>query len=187
MKTAICTLVLMSALPAFAADWTPAFAYLEQGKKGDNGKVLYAIMENMFKEGAANIYHPDFQQHSKDPLTTAAKSGKYTAVPTPYRHDMLPAKVAKTEDVYLQATVPLKNATLYGQPLQSVTYYYSCTNCGHVGFYVNFKPMSDQAYRKLVKKVKFKTLGEDDCFAGEPVADFFKNGKNVGIELSISC
>lgn len=187
MKKAICVLMLMSALPAFAADWTPAFAYLEQGKKGDGGKTLDAIMANVFKERVADIYHPKFKQHSKEPLTAAAKSGKYTAVPTPYRHDMLPAKVVKTEDIYLQATVPLKNATLYGQPLQSITYDYGCANCGDVGFYATFKPMSNQAYQKLIKSVKFKTLDDDDCNAGEPAAGFYKEDKEAVLYLTMGC
>lgn len=190
MKKQLCTLMFVSILPALsasAADWTPAFRYLEQGKQGDGGKVVYAIIENIFKEGAADMYHPQYPQIIKQPLTNAAKSGKYTAVPTPYRHDMLPAKVAMSQSMYLQATIPLQNATLYGQPLESLTYYHGCANCGDVGFYATFKPMSQRAYQKLVSSVKFKTLDDDDCYAGEPAAAFYKEGKLVGLALTMGC
>ncbi len=190
MKKQLCTLMLASVLPALsatAADWTPAFGYLEQGKKGDDGKVVHAIMENIFKKGSADMYHPQYQQIIKQPLRGAATSSKYTAVPAPYRQDMLPAKLVKSKEVYLQATIPLRNATLYGQPLESLTYYHGCANCGDVGFYATFKPMSQQAYQKLMSSVKFKTLDDDDCYAGEPAAAFYKEGKLMGLALTMGC
>ncbi|MDO4997823.1 MAG: hypothetical protein Q4E16_04170 [Neisseria sp.] len=45
------TLSLAAMLPqaAVAADWTPVFAYLEKGKKGDDGKMRGNLFSSVFQ------------------------------------------------------------------------------------------------------------------------------------------
>lgn len=179
MALALCTQV------AYSADWTPAFRYLEIGDKGDGGVILYAIMDDIFKDGAGDEGHPQHKQIMKQPLTNAAKTGKYSNVPVPYRHDMLSAQLSKKPDMHLHATINLKNATLYGLPLQSISYYYGCTNCGDMGFYATFKPMSKQAYQNLIKTVKFRV--DDEGCSGDSMAGFYGSPQEAILALAISC
>ncbi|MDO4700132.1 MAG: hypothetical protein Q4A69_05565 [Moraxella sp.] len=185
MYKALLIALALCAQITYGADWTPAFRYLEVGKGGDGGKALYAIMGSVFKDGAGDEGHPQYKQILRQPLTNAAKTGKYSNVPAPYRHDMLPAKLSNQQDMHLHATIELKNATLYGLPLQSVSYYYACSNCGNIGFYATFKPMTKQAYQKLVKNVKFR-VDDESCSDGA-MAGFYGRPQEVILALAIGC
>ena len=185
MKHLLLASGLMLSGAVVAADWTPAFRYLEAGKSGDNGAMLSAIMDNTFIKA-------DYNEGNlpRQPLTKMAASGKFTAIKTPYRNDILPAKsYYGKDDLFLTAVYPLKNAKLYGHPLQNFTYYWGCTGCGDVGFYATFKPMTNAQYDKLVKSVKFKKETEDDaCWpVGEPLADFTRKGTITQLHLTMGC
>lgn len=166
----------------YAADWSPVFAHLEVGKKGDD-----TIVNNI------QIIKPNISSSTRDILTYDAKKGVYKHLPQPYRADMLPAKVVKGKDT-LEAVIPLKNATLYGYPLESLTEYYGCFDCGDVGFYATFKPMSDKQFQALSKKVKFKQVdyakgveGYGCLTEGEPIAGFHKDKGKVHLVIYMGC
>ena len=183
MKKSLCALVLLMSPVVYAADWSPVFAHLEAGKKGDD--TLFNSIQ---------IIKPNIDSRSQDVLTVDAKKGVYKSIPQPYRADMLPAKAIKGKDVALEATIPLKNATLYGYPLESLTEYYGCFNCGDVGFYATFKPMSNKQYQALSKKVKFKQVdytkgieGYGCLTEGEPIAGFHKDDGKVHLVIYMGC
>lgn len=187
MKHLLLASSLLLSSTAFAADWTPAFRYLEAGKSGDGGAMLSAIMNNTFSKA---IYDYDDGKLPKQPLTKMAASGKFTAIKAPYRNDMLPAKsYYGKDDLFLTAVYPLKNAKLYGYPLENLTYYWGCTGCGHVGFYATFKPMTNAQYNALIKSVKFKQETEGDgCWGiGEPLANFTRQGNVTQLHLTMGC
>ncbi|MDO4997822.1 MAG: hypothetical protein Q4E16_04165 [Neisseria sp.] len=102
-------------------------------------------------------------------LTAKAKKGIY-AMPAPYRADMLPAKLG--EMGINSAFIPLKNATLYGHRITGLNFI-EVPETDHVGFWVDFAPMSDAQYRQLVKKVRFK-FEENLCVEPGEVAYFGK-------------
>ncbi|SPX83145.1 Uncharacterised protein [Moraxella ovis] len=55
----------------------------------------------------------------------------------------MPAKFIKgreSEDVMLKGIVPLKNATLYGYPLQSLNYDLYCHDCDGTSFMLRLRP-----------------------------------------------
>ncbi|OOS03655.1 hypothetical protein SAMN02745664_11834 [Moraxella cuniculi DSM 21768] len=172
----------------YAADWTAAFSYLEQGKKGDDGKLLDSIMKNTFEQITnTKNQNPDTQPIYK--LSKMARTGKFNNISIAYRNDMLPAKVYyNKDDTYLMAVYPLKNATLYGLPLQSFSYYLGCDECDYVGFYATFKPMSKQQYLNLQKTIKFKNEEEDGCLGeNQPLASFEQRNGRVHLSLNIGC
>ena len=106
MKHLLLAFGLMLSGAVVAADWTPAFRYLEAGKSGDYGAMLSAIMDNTFIKA-------DYDEGNlpRQPLTKMAASGKFTAIKTPYRNDILPAKsYYGKDDLFLTAVYPLKNA-----------------------------------------------------------------------------
>lgn len=141
----------------YSADWTPLFAHLEQGKKGDGGKMLDKITSQVAKEVFES--HDKYAQPVAFAPLASAKKGDYRKVPMPYQQDLLPAKQMDEFTV----VAPLKNATLYGYPIKSLTeqadgQYFSGTH------YFNFGKLSDAQYNQLVKKHKFKTR----CNNGKP-------------------
>lgn len=181
MKNLLLMFLLASSM-TYAADWSSMFAHLETGKTGSEAILdLQTIKSNI-------------NSHSRDVLTDDAKKGIYKNIPQPYRADMLPAKAIKGKDVALEATIPLKNATLYGYPLESLTKYYGCFNCGDMGFYATFKPMSNKQYQALSKKVKFKQVdytkgieGYGCLTEGEPIAGFHKDSGKVHLVVYMGC
>lgn len=176
--------VLVLSGASYATEWSPVFAHLEAGKKG-NEQILNSIQ----------VVKQNVNANTRDPLTANAKKGIYQSVPQPYRGDMLPTKAVKSKDFALQAVIPLKNATLYGYPLESLNEYYGCFECGDVGFFATFKPMTNKQYQDLVKKVKFKKVdhtrgiegygcGLED---GEPIAGFHKDAGKVHLVIYMGC
>lgn len=182
MKNLLLMFLLASSM-TYAADWSPMFAHLETGKTGSEAILALQIIKS------------NVGSNSRDMLTDDAKKGVYKSIPQPYRADMLPAKAIKGKEVALEVVIPLKNATLYGQPLESLTKYYGCFNCGDVGFYATFKPMTNQQYQALMKKVSFKKVNDSkgvEGYAcgmdeGEPIAGFHKDGGKVHLVVYMGC
>lgn len=181
MKVCLVATVLAFSSMSYAADWSPVFAYLEVGKSGDDGKVLSKILGNLFKQNISS--------RTKEPLSTDAKSGQYKNIPSPYRHDMLPAKAIKNKDgVALHGTIPLKNAKLYGYPIKSLNYWYGCYECDHLGFYATFAPMSNAQYNALKQRIRFKKADEDGCVdEGRSLAHIYKDDLGVHLVIDMGC
>lgn len=180
-KAYLAAAVLAFGGASYAAEWSPVFEHLQARKHSDDGQILDAILGSFFKENISS--------RTKEPLTADAKSGHYKKVPLPYRNDMLPAKAIKNKDgIVLQGNIPLKNATLYGQPIKSLNYLMGCYECDDVGFNVTFAPMSDAQYQTLKQQVKFKTADSEGCMEeGTPVAEFDKEGRTVYLYVYIGC
>lgn len=180
MKKSLCVLVLLVSPVVYGADWTPVFGHLQVGTSDDGVIFQDKLLPSIFKEGIS--------ERTKNPLTDHALTGKYSTMPMPYRADMLPAKFVKNkDDIALQATIPLKNATLFGHKITSLTYFYGCYDCDALGFYATFAPMSNQQYQALVKKVRFKTesaCGEEEQ---EPVAEFDREQGVVKMHIYMGC
>lgn len=159
MRYLLSILLLIGTTQAHSADWTPVFAYLEHNKNSDNGKLFDTITASMSQwvmQGEGDASYPVAYK-----LLDSAKRGNYPNVPQPYRQDMLPAK--KLHDYAV--IVPLKNATLYGLPIKSLTDEVSGgDNFWGSNFYVNFGKLSKTQHNNLVKKVKLKTR----CQNGKP-------------------
>lgn len=81
---------------------------------------------------------------------------------TPYRHDMLAAKskLYNEGEQYIEVTIPLKNATLYGLPLKAFTIY-SGTASGLAGRTLVFGQLNAAQMQKL-KSIKFKADAEQE-------------------------
>lgn len=158
MRYLIASILLFTMTQAQSADWTPVFAHLEQDKQGDEGQLLEKVTSNISHISFDGT--DEYAQPNGFTVADTAKAGNYSKVPAPYRQDMLPAKAQGDYAVIL----PLKNATLYGLPIKSLTYAVD----GEEGFYgyntyVNFGKLSSQQYNQLTKKVKLKTR----CYKGK--------------------
>ena len=187
MKKLLLASSLLLSSTVFAADWTPAFRYLEAGKSGDDGAMLNEIMWSTFSKS----FYKSLENKTnppKQPLTKMALTGKFSTIKVPYRNDILPAKIERTSDEYghitLIVTYPLKNATLYGYPLESITVIpTSCVDCDDLNrMYATFKPMSKTQFEQLKQKVIF----EDHPCDGE-VANFYQAGRTVTLETRGGC
>lgn len=187
MMKKIITLALALTLTniAHSADWTPVFKHLQHQHAGDEGKVLNSIIDNIFVN---EVHNQDERNIKINPLTKYAQKGNYPNVAQKYRADILPAKAYKNPDneVVLRAVIPLKNATLYGLPLQSLTYEYYCFGCDGVGFYATFAPMSNTQYHSLKKRIRF-VRQEIGCGEEGYAAEFHKDSKAVHLVLNIGC
>ncbi len=187
MKHLLLASSLLLSSTVFAADWTPAFRYLEAGKSGDDGVMLNEIMYNTFSKS----FYQSLENNTnppKQPLTKMALTGKFLKIKIPYRNDVMPAKIKRSSDEYgrisLTVTYPLKNATLYGYPLESFTVIPpSCVDCDDlIDLYATFKPMSNAQFRQLTQKVVF----EDHPCDGK-VAKFYQTGKTVTLRTRGGC
>lgn len=170
---------------AHSTDWTPAFVYLQNQNANHDNRTLETIMKNTF---VSNIHEGNYKKIK--PLTKYAQTGNYPKIASYYRADILPAKVYKTpdSDAVLRAVIPLKNATLYGFPLKSFTYEYYCFECGGVGFYATFAPMTITQYHSLTQKIQFEQYNEEEDECGnETSASFSGNNKALHLNLHISC
>lgn len=176
-------LALTAPTLAHSADWTPAFEYLEQNKTGDDGALLSTLMENIFVD---NIHFGNYKKIN--PLTTQAKTGNYP-IHAPYRADLSPAKVHKDSepDLPLKAVIPLKNATLYGYPLKSLTYEYYCFECGGVGFYATLAPMNNAQFQALKQRIRFDKEPDYVCEGTGGSASLERDNKGVHVVLNIGC
>lgn len=179
------TLALTLTNIAHSADWTPAFAYLQNQHANHDHHTLEIIMSNTF---ASNIHAGNYKKIKL--LTKYAETGNYPKIAPTYRADILPAKVYKdpNRDTVLRAVIPLKNATLYGLPLKSLTYEYYCLECDGIGFYATFAPMTITQYRSLTQKIKFEQYNEEEDVCGnETSASFSGNHKALHLNLHIGC
>ncbi|OOR90194.1 hypothetical protein B0181_04785 [Moraxella caviae] len=158
IKTTLVAATLAFASVAQAADWTPMFRHLEQGKKGDGGKALRAFATNIvsYKE-KPNATPDDYWQFS------LVKKYKLSA---PYSKDVRQAiTIDKTSYNALAeaiggggsetAWVPTQGATLYGKPIKGFIVW-QFPDSDNVGFYVNFGKMSQKSFNLLKRKAKFE-------------------------------
>lgn len=179
-SSAMVAAALFYSVSAAAADWTPAFTYLEAGKKGDGGKVIDSVLEDLLRKDAVDSEY----NVQKDTLNPNAKRGIYRHVPAPYRQDMLAAVQAAPHE--LKATIPLKNATLYGHKITALTHW-SCAGCGDVGFYATFAPMNDTQYKSLVKKIKFQKYSGEDAACHDKSALITKEHGEIRLYILMDC
>lgn len=177
------SITLITPTLAHSADWTPAFEYLEQNKTGDNGVLLNTLMENIFVD---NIHSGNYKKIN--PLTKYAQKGNYP-IQAPYRADLSPAKVDKDSepDLPLKAVISLKNATLYGYPLKSLTYEYYCFECGGVGFYATLAPMNNAQFQALKQRIRFDKEPDYVCEGTGGSASLERDNKGVYVVLNIGC
>ncbi|WP_066802967.1 hypothetical protein [Moraxella oblonga] len=168
---------------AHSADWTPVFEYLEQNKTGDDGALIGKLMDNIFVE---NLHSGNYKKIN--PLTNYAQHGNYP-ITTPYKEDLLPAKAYKDskQDLPLKAVIPLKNATLYGYPLKSLTYEYYCFECGGVGFYATLAPMNNAQFQALKQRVHFDKEPDYVCEGAGNSASLERDNKGVYVVLNVGC
>lgn len=141
---------------ALAADWTPVF------KSFENGCSDSKLLQNILNKGVWSA-HPTTPNTFVRP--TALK-GNYANVISPYRNDMQAAKskLYQEGEEYIEVTIPLKNATLYGVPVKAFTAY-SGTASGLAGRSVIFsKPSAAQLQR--LQSIKFKADPEQDFKGG---------------------
>lgn len=164
-------LSLVSSL-SYSADWTPVFQSWET--KAENSAIMEKIRNHAFTGTWTSV---------QATLSKSAKQGNYSTIPQPYRADMLPARVSG-EDV-AEITIPLKNATLYGLPIQSLTMY-SGLESGESGNYVTFKPMSNAQYQMLKQK-KFKRVTDSDAMCDSGQAEVKKEKNTVYLVMDFSC
>lgn len=174
MKLMFLLIIFALSATAHSADWTPLFKHLQ------NPNYTYtdeAVLENLMKNLV--IDHIDEESLPKNPLTYSAKSGNYP-IRSPYQQDLLPAryKYNPNDDMVLEVTIPMQNATLYNMPLKSLGMWYGCFGCGFLGYTAEFAPMTDAQYRSLKSRIKFP-VSTDEYDYGEPMASFVKDGKKV--------
>lgn len=195
MKHLLLASSLLLSSTVFAADWTPVFYYIDKNitdsqKTHDSQMMIDSIIKNTFSD---RLYNKDgfwAKPRPKQPLSKMALSGKFTALKAPYRNDMLPAIGAYKKDAYGHisptATYPLKNATLYGYPIESlIVTDWGCImhHCDEgTGFDVVFKPMSDYQFKLLTQKVEI-----DDHPCDGKLANFHKKGNKVILSLVNGC
>lgn len=168
LLTALCSL----SMAVHSADWTPVF-------EGNSPIFLDKIWESVIS-----------QDNVVPAITHSAYFGDYSEIPMPYREDMLPVTMTVTpythEDGGVYITVPLKNATLYGLPISSITYYY--INPSEAGHNVTFKPMSKSQYQSLERRVsRFEVEDSEMCGEfGIGLSEYIK-GKEIILAPYGSC
>lgn len=178
MKKLVFCLTIITSTSAISADWTPAFKFLEDSQNYDD-TVISAVMKDTFIADLVD----NQGQVKKVTVGNNALQGVYQNVPKPYQMDLLPAIQDKPHTI--KATIPLKNASLYGRKLENFVHW-SCAECGDVGFTVIFSPMTNRQYQKLKNTVKFEKV-DDIC--GHDVAGTIQkleNGK-VALDISMGC
>lgn len=181
MKLHKAIIVFSCSLSANAADWTSQFKHLENEQTIGNGKTLELIMDNIF------IYdkYTKNSQLKKEVLSINAKTGNFN-IPQPYKSDILPAKFFKYGETGIAATIPLKNATLYGKKLKSFTYWESCGECSDLGFTADFGPMNESQFRQLKNKIQFPYIQNEVCGSG-PSANLLREENKVHLAINLSC
>lgn len=183
MRYLLSILLLIGTTQAHSADWTPVFADLltPQSQKqllGNQSPVnnFYPKLTEMVIDQANWV-----QQGMK--LTQNAKKGNYPNIPQPYRADMQPAVITKTDRCTYEAKVPLKNATLFGKPIQSLNYHIYICETAPFKEYISFKPMTNKDFTQLQKRVAFKQIPvsaeEQECTSDKnyQAGNIYREGK----------
>lgn len=182
-------LLLIGTTQAYSADWTPVVGELLTAKTQKQFLGNQKPIANFYPNIMEMVIDQDNWVQEGMKLTKNAKKGFYPDIPEPYRTDMQPAVIKKTDRCTYEAKVPLKNATLFGKPIQSLNYHLYVCEMSPFGEYITFKPMSNATFNQLIQQVNFKELPvsveDQSCTSDKSyiAGRIYKEGKNQAFEM----